>query len=217
MPGIEALGKRFSFSWIILHRVRHKRTHRLSFRSRMRQTSARKLRLSVVFHKARLREERFFKEARLPTCRLWTNGFPEYPASNSSGVCIEVSFRSRDTPSMYSEAILDHFQNPRNAGTLEGATATISVENPVCGDILELSARMEAGRIVQARFRTRGCVTAMACSSLLTELLQGKTPAEARAITPEQISEALGGLPSATFHAAQLACDAVQALVGSLK
>ncbi len=111
---------------------------------------------------------------------------------------------------MYSAAVLDHFQNPRNVGTLDAATATISVENPVCGDILELSARMEAGRIAEARFRTRGCVTAMACSSLLTELLRGKTPAEVRGITPEQLSEALGGLPQATFHAAQLARDAVR-------
>jgi NifU-like protein involved in Fe-S cluster formation len=117
---------------------------------------------------------------------------------------------------MYSEAVLDHFQNPRNAGTLDAATATVSVENPVCGDILELSARVDAGRILEARFRTRGCVTALACSSLLTELLRGKTPAEARAITSEQISEALGGLPPATLHGAQLARDAVQALVAKL-
>jgi nitrogen fixation NifU-like protein len=118
---------------------------------------------------------------------------------------------------MYSETVLDHFQNPRNVGKLDSATATISVENPVCGDILELSARMEAGRIAEARFRTRGCVTAMACSSLLTELLRGKTPAEIRGITPEQLSEALGGLPQATFHAAQLARDAVQALFAKIK
>lgn len=118
---------------------------------------------------------------------------------------------------MYSDAVLDHFQNPRNAGTLDAATVTISVENPVCGDILELSVRMDQGRIAEARFRTRGCVTAMACSSLLTELLCGKTLAEARAITPEQISERLGGLPPATFHAAQLARDAVQSLAANLK
>ena len=118
---------------------------------------------------------------------------------------------------MYSEAVLDHFQNPRNVGTVDAATAIISVENPVCGDIVELSARMDAGRIAEARFRTRGCVTAMACSSLLTELLRGKTPAEARGITPEQISETLGGLPTATFHAAQLARDAALALVAKLK
>src|SRR5579862_3076242 len=117
---------------------------------------------------------------------------------------------------MYSAAVLDHFQNPRNAGKLEAASATVSVENPVCGDILELSARLEGGRIAEARFRTRGCVTALACSSLLTELLRGKTPAEARGITSEQISETLGGLPPATLHGAQLARDAVQALLAEL-
>lgn len=96
-------------------------------------------------------------------------------------------------------------------------TATISVENPVCGDILELSVRIEAGRISEARFRTRGCVTAMASSSLLTELLRGKTPAEARSITTEQISQALGGLPQATLHGAQLARDAVHALLAKIQ
>ena len=118
---------------------------------------------------------------------------------------------------MYSEAVLDHFQNPRNAGALHAATATVSVENPVCGDILEISVRVEQGRIAEARFRTRGCVTAMACSSLLTELLRGKNPAEVGGITPEQMSEALGGLPPATLHAAQLARDAAQALAAKLR
>jgi NifU-like protein involved in Fe-S cluster formation len=130
---------------------------------------------------------------------------------------IAVCGNSGDTFHMYSEAVLDHFQNPRNAGILDAATATVSVENPVCGDILELSARLEQGRIAEARFRTRGCVTAMACSSLLTELLRGKTPAEAGRITPEQLSEILGGLPPATLHAAQLARDAAQALAAKLK
>ena len=117
---------------------------------------------------------------------------------------------------MYSAQVLDHFEHPRNAGTLAGATAVISVENPVCGDILELSVRVEAGRIAEARFRTRGCVTAMACSSYLTEFLLGKTPAEVRELTPEQVSSALGGLPPATLHAAQLARDAVQAVAARL-
>jgi nitrogen fixation NifU-like protein len=130
---------------------------------------------------------------------------------------IEVFLAAKHTAVMYSAAVLDHFQNPRNGGTLDAPTTTISVENPVCGDILELSVRMEAGRIAEARFRTRGCVTALACSSLLTELLRGKTPAEARAITSEQISEALGGLPQATLHGAQLARDAVQALLAKIQ
>lgn len=129
---------------------------------------------------------------------------------------IAVSAPSSNTAAMYSEAVLDHFQNPRNAGTLPEATAVISVENPVCGDILELSARMEAGHIVETRFRTRGCVTAVACSSVLTELLIGKTPAEARAIAPEQIAEMLGGLSQATSHAAQLARDAALTLASKL-
>jgi len=86
------------------------------------------------------------------------------------------------------------------------------VTNPVCGDVLRLSVRVENGRIAAARFKTQGCVAAVAAGSALTGLLAGKTPAEARGITPQQISEALGGLPPATFHAAQLCCDAVAAL-----
>jgi nitrogen fixation NifU-like protein len=117
---------------------------------------------------------------------------------------------------VYSAAVLDHFQNPRNPGTLDAPTATVTVENPVCGDVLELSVRVEAGRIAEARFRTRGCVTSIACSSLLTELLVGKRSAELKSLTPEHISEALGGLPQATFHAAQLARDAVSALLAKL-
>ena len=139
------------------------------------------------------------------------------PLELDTNPCVAVSRRKRHTRAiMYSERVLDHFQNPRNAGTLADATATVSVENPVCGDILELSARVEAGRIAEARFRTRGCVTALACSSLLTELLRGKTAAEAKAITAEQLSEMLGGLSQTTFHAAQLARDAAQALAANL-
>jgi nitrogen fixation NifU-like protein len=118
---------------------------------------------------------------------------------------------------MYSAAVLDHFQNPRNVGVLDAPTAKVSVENPVCGDIVELSILVKDGRILDTRFRTRGCVTAVACSSLLTESLQGKSLAEARGMSPEQISEALGGLAPATFHAAQLAIDAVHALFDKLE
>jgi nitrogen fixation NifU-like protein len=114
---------------------------------------------------------------------------------------------------MFSAAVLDHFKNPRNAGELPDATATVEVTNPVCGDVLELAVRIEGGRITAARFRARGCVTAIASSSLLTELLIDKSPAEARTITPAQISEALGGLPPATAHGAQLAGDAIEALL----
>jgi len=118
---------------------------------------------------------------------------------------------------MYSAAVLDHFQNPRNTGELENATAVVEVANPVCGDILQLSARVENGRFVELRFKTRGCTTSIACSSLLTELLSGKTLLEARQLTPAQISDALGGLPPATFHGAQLAVDALESLLARLK
>ena len=117
---------------------------------------------------------------------------------------------------MFSEAVLDHFRNPRNAGELPGATATVEVSNPVCGDILKLSALTVDGRIAEARFLCRGCTTSIACASILTEELRGRTAAEARAITAESLSRSLGGLPPATFHGAQLAADAVCALIQNL-
>lgn len=117
---------------------------------------------------------------------------------------------------MYNETILDHFRNPRNAGSLADATVSVEARNPVCGDVLHLSARLEDGRIAAARFKTQGCVASIAASSVLTELLKGKSPSEARKITPEEISTALGGLPPATFHAAQLAGDAVKELLEKL-
>lgn len=114
---------------------------------------------------------------------------------------------------MFSEAVLDHFRNPRNAGELPGASLTVEVSNPVCGDILKLSARIVEGRIAEARFLCRGCTTSIASASVLTEKLRGCSLAEARAIAAEAISDMLGGLPPATFHGAQLAADAVQALL----
>ncbi|HEX4541750.1 MAG TPA: iron-sulfur cluster assembly scaffold protein [Candidatus Acidoferrum sp.] len=117
------------------------------------------------------------------------------------------------TFAVFSEAVLEHFRNPRNVGELRDATSTIEVSNPVCGDILKLSARLVDGRIAEARFLCRGCTTSIACASLLTEQLRGSTLAEARAITAESLSESLGGLPPATFHGAQLAADALEALL----
>ena len=117
---------------------------------------------------------------------------------------------------MFSEAVLDHFRNPRNAGELPDATATVEVSNPVCGDILKLAARVVEGRIAEVRFLCRGCTTSIASASVLTEQLQDRTAANARSITAESLSEFLGGLPAATFHGAQLAADAVTALLQKL-
>jgi len=118
---------------------------------------------------------------------------------------------------MFSEIVLEHFRNPHNAGNLADATATVEVLNPVCGDILRLAVLVEGGRISAARFKTQGCVASIAASSILTDLLEGKTLSDARAITPEGISEALGGLPQASFHAAQLGADGVRALLSELR
>ena len=115
--------------------------------------------------------------------------------------------------SVFNDIILDHFRAPRNGGDLPEATVTVEVTNPVCGDVLRLAVRVETGLITAARFKTQGCVAAIACSSLLTDLLIGKSAPELYAITPQQISTALGDLPPATFHAAQLCSDAVRALL----
>jgi len=114
---------------------------------------------------------------------------------------------------MFNEIIIGHFQNPRNAGDLPGANGQAEVTNPVCGDILRLSARISGNRIEEVRFKTQGCVAAIAASSVLTELLVGKTTAQTREITAQFISDTLGGLPPASFHAAQLCVDAVAALL----
>ncbi|HTQ59871.1 MAG TPA: iron-sulfur cluster assembly scaffold protein [Candidatus Solibacter sp.] len=117
---------------------------------------------------------------------------------------------------MHSQAVLEHFRNPRNAGKLANSNAEVLATNPICGDVLELAARAEAGKIAEARFLCRGCTTSIACASYLTESLTGCNLEQARAITPEEISEALGGLPPATFHGAQLAVDALRLLLAKL-
>jgi nitrogen fixation NifU-like protein len=114
---------------------------------------------------------------------------------------------------MFSELVLDHFRNPRNAGKLPHATVQVQATNPVCGDILELAVRIENGGIAEVRFLCLGCTTSIACASYLTERLTGSTLVAAGSITAESISEALGGLPPATFHSAQLATDALRLLL----
>ena len=113
---------------------------------------------------------------------------------------------------MFNETILAHFREPHNPGELSDASHLAEVTNPVCGDVLRLSVRVESDKIAEARFQSQGCVAAIAAGSFLTDLLAGKTAAEARQITPEQIDEALGGLPPASRHAAELCCDAIAAL-----
>ena len=112
---------------------------------------------------------------------------------------------------MYSAELLDHFQNPRNVGDVVNPDASVEIENPVCGDVIRLSLRLHDGRIADIRFKAKGCVPAMACGSALTELAQGKTVTEARLLRRDDVIKALGSLPNASTHAAQLALDALSA------
>lgn len=117
---------------------------------------------------------------------------------------------------MYSQQMLDHFQNPRNAGEVPGPDATAEVENPACGDILRLTLKVNNGKIIAARFKAKGCVASMACGSALTEIVSGKTVREARAVQVEEIAAAVGGLPQASAHAAHLALDVLSAALKQL-
>ena len=114
---------------------------------------------------------------------------------------------------MYSPELLDHFENPRNSGELPDSTAQVRLENPACGDVLELAVKVADGRITAIRFRAKGCVPAMACGSAITELVKGRRMEDARALSKEDLLRAVGGLPSASGHAAQLALDALQAVL----
>ena len=117
---------------------------------------------------------------------------------------------------MYSPQVLDHFQHPRNAGEVTTPEASIQLENPACGDVLKLTLRVVDGRIDEIRFLAQGCVPTMACASLLTELVQGRTIAEARQLRREELVKAIGGLPEASLHASHLAMDALKAAIKNL-
>src|SRR5438045_1615893 len=124
---------------------------------------------------------------------------------------------------MYSSQVLDHFENPRNVGDISHADASVSVENPACGDIMQLSLRLATGTaaspsatIEDARFRIRGCVTSIACGSVLTEMLRGKSVADAKAIQRQQVVDALGGLTNETMHGSYLVMDALSAALSKL-
>ena len=114
---------------------------------------------------------------------------------------------------MYSAELLDHFQNPRNAGAVEAPDFTARLENPACGDILELTLKVDGKRIADICFRAKGCVPAMACGSAITELTKGKSIDEARQVSREELVRKVGGLPQASAHASHLAMDTLAALL----
>jgi nitrogen fixation NifU-like protein len=118
-----------------------------------------------------------------------------------------------DLSYMYSNELLDHFEHPRNSGELPDASAQARVQNPACGDILELAVKIAHGCIDDIRFRAQGCVPAMGCASAITVLAKGKSIADARAIDKADVIRAVGSLPPASGHAAQLAVDALRAVL----
>ena len=106
-------------------------------------------------------------------------------------------------------------ENPRNAGELPDATASVEESNPVCGDRIRLSLRIYDGRIDAARFLAYGCPPTLVCGSVLTELIEGKSVEEAEGLTRKQLIDAVGGLPSRKQHAAALAIETLQAALRS--
>ena len=119
----------------------------------------------------------------------------------------------RDTWSRYSEKVMEHFQNPRNVGEIENPDGVGHVGNPVCGDIMELYIKVKGDTIVDAKFKTFGCGAAIATSSMVTEMVKGKSIAEALEISNRTVAEALGGLPPIKMHCSVLAEEALKSAI----
>lgn len=115
--------------------------------------------------------------------------------------------------SQYSEKVMDHFYHPRNVGIIEDADGVGNVGNPICGDVMRLYVKIKDNRIVDAKFQTFGCGAAIATSSMVTELVKGKTLEEALAISNKTVAEALDGLPPIKMHCSMLAEDALKAAI----
>ena len=114
---------------------------------------------------------------------------------------------------LYSEKVMDHFRNPRNVGEIENADGVGQVGNARCGDIMRMYLKIDDGIITDVKFETFGCGSAIASSSMATELIKGKTIDEALAVTNKQVVEALGGLPAYKLHCSVLAEESIKSAV----
>ena len=110
---------------------------------------------------------------------------------------------------MYTDLVMDHFSNPRNVGEIEDADGVGQIGNPVCGDVMRISIAVADDRISDIKFKTFGCGAAVATSSMVTEMVMGKSLKEAADISNKAVAEALGGLPANKMHCSNLAADAL--------
>jgi nitrogen fixation NifU-like protein len=114
---------------------------------------------------------------------------------------------------MYSQRVMDHFKNPRNMGEIPDADGVGTVGNPVCGDLMTIYIKVKDNRLKDIKFKTFGCGSAIATSSMITELAKGKTLEEGMKITRGNVAEELGGLPPVKMHCSNLAADALHAAI----
>lgn len=114
---------------------------------------------------------------------------------------------------MYTDKVMDHFENPRNVGEIAGADGVGQVGNPTCGDIMKIYLKVDDGVITDIKFKTFGCGAAIATSSMVTEMAKGKTIEEALQLSNKAVAEALGGLPPKKMHCSNLAADALHAAI----
>ena len=110
---------------------------------------------------------------------------------------------------MYSQKVMDHFMNPRNVGKIDLANGVGEVGNTVCGDVMHIEIKVTDGMIEDIKFNTFGCAAAIATSSMVTEMVKGKSLAEAEKVTNRAVAEALDGLPEVKLHCSNLAADAL--------
>jgi nitrogen fixation NifU-like protein len=114
---------------------------------------------------------------------------------------------------MYTQKVMEHFKNPRNVGEIPDADGVGTVGNPVCGDLMTIYIKVKDNRLVDIKFKTFGCGSAIATSSMITELAKGKTLEEGLKITRANVADELGGLPPVKMHCSNLAADALHAAI----
>jgi nitrogen fixation protein NifU and related proteins len=118
---------------------------------------------------------------------------------------------------VYSEKVMEHFRNPRNVGEMENPDGVGHVGNPVCGDIMELYIKVKDNTVTDAKFKTFGCGAAIATSSMVTEMVKGKSIDDALKISNAAVAEALGGLPAVKMHCSVLAEEALQSAIADYR